>query len=337
MNKIRLSVIVPVFNRADELSALLRSIGKQTTGEGYEVIVVDDGSKIPSDTVTNQLSLEVPLFCIRQENAGPGPARNTGAAKASGEWLLFVDSDCELPETYIENAFGVLDKAEAEGISLLGGPDVDRDDFSTLQKAINYAMTSPLTTGGIRGSKKALDTYYPRTFNMLIRKSSFEKAGGFAPLRFGEDLDLSMLVLCDGQLSSFEPDLEIIHRRRSSIKAFFKQVFNSGMARIVLNKRHPGTLKLLHLMPALLIFFLLMLPVLIFYQPGVLYLCVAAALGLILHAFIRTNSLIVSFTALATSFIQLTGYGLGLLSGWYRFILQKKPVEYAFRDSFYDN
>lgn len=337
MSKTRLSIIVPVFNRADELSALLRSIVKQTACEHYEVIVVDDGSEIPSDTVTQQFSLEVPLLYIRQENTGPGPARNSGAAKATGEWLLFVDSDCELPESYIENAFGLIDKAEAEGFSLLGGPDADRGDFNTLQKAINYSMTSSLTTGGIRGSKKALDTYYPRTFNMLISKKAFDKAGGFAPLRFGEDLDLSMRVLCDGQLSSFEPDLEIIHRRRSSMKAFFKQVFNSGMARIVLNKRHPGTLKLLHLMPALLIVFLLVLPILIFYQPGILYLCLAGTFGLLLHAFIRTNSLIVSFTALVASFIQLTGYGLGLITGWYRFTLQKKPIEYAFKESFYDN
>jgi len=336
MSEIKLSVIVPVYNRDEELSALLDSLKRQAIHEGYEVIVVDDGSETSPEYLTEKYKAEVPLTFIRQKNQGPGPARNTGAQIAGGQWFLFLDSDCELPDGYLNTAFRIINDSEEKGVSLVGGPDIDREDFTLLQKAINYAMTSPLTTGGIRGSKKALDKYYPRSFNMLVSQQAFNDAGGFAPLRFGEDLDLSMRILSGGGKSLFEPGLEVVHRRRTSLKAFFKQVFNSGMARIVLNRRHPGTLRAVHLVPSFFVLFVIFLPLIIIWMPWVLYFCMTAAFGLILHAFICTNSLLVSFLSLATSFVQLSGYGLGLMFGWYRFTLRGHKTEYAFTESFYD-
>jgi len=333
MGEIEVSVIVPVYNRPQELQALLGSFIGQQELSRTEMIVIDDGSTPSAEPLTQPYAGRLPLKYIWQQNQGPGLARNAAAAVAKGKWLLFLDSDCELPKDYLQHLFSCISLENAPVLS--GGPDIDRNDFTAIQKAINYSMTSPLTTGGIRGATKSLDQYYPRSFNMLVNKSVFDEAGGFAPLRFGEDLDLSMRILKKGHHSSFEPSLAIYHRRRTSFSSFFKQVFNSGMARIVLNIRHRGTLKPVHLLPSLFTLLLLLFPLLVYWMPGLLYLGIAGALALILHAYVRTNKLSVSLLSLVASIVQLTGYGLGLLYGWYKFILTRQPVEFAFRETFY--
>ncbi len=334
MNKPALSVIVPVFNRADELRALLESFTSQENSGRYEIIATDDGSEHPPDEVIKSYSSQLPLKFTRQENQGPGPARNTGAKLAESEWLLFLDSDCELPENYISRALKCI--TDAGEFVLFGGPDLEKEDFTRTQKAINYAMTSPLTTGGIRGSKKALDTYYPRSFNMLVKKRVFFDAGGFENLRFGEDLDLSMRIMERGGKSAYREELAVYHRRRTSLPSFFKQVFNSGMARIVLNMRHPGTLKTVHLLPSAFTIGLVLLPFLIMLIPALFYFFLTGIFALLLHAMISTRSLRTSLLCLPAAFIQLTGYGFGLLRAWIDFIILKKPVAYAFRENFYE-
>lgn len=338
MQKKTVSIIVPVFNRAAEAMQLLKSLLSGVSGYTHELelIIADDGSEEALSEIIKPEVFPFDLRIVRQENSGPGKARNIGAGLASGEWLLFVDSDCEFHEKYAETLFETIKNAKENGYVLLGGPDTASETFTITQKAIQYAMSSVLTTGGIRGSKKALDTYFPRSFNMLIRKDVFNKAGGYSDLRFGEDLDLSMRLKEMGHKGIFVPELFIIHKRRIQLRAFFKQVFNSGMARVVLNLRHPGTLKTVHLLPSIFTVFLVLSPIFIMLLPGLFYLILSGAFLLMLHAMIKTRSVRVSVMALPASVVQLTGYGSGLIRAYIDFNIRKKEISYAFRNSFYD-
>lgn len=341
-----LSIIIPVYNRPDELKALLESIGRQNSdSEGpaikAEIIVVDDGSdttqatKIARIVREMQRRLRHSLQLLVQENAGPGPARNKGASVATERWLLFLDSDCELPEDYFTNVEPALGRAEEKNKVLLGGPDKARGDFSALQQAIQYAMSSVLTTGGIRGRKKAADIYYPRSFNMLIRASAFSQVSGFANLRFGEDLDLSMRIMKAGGLSEFMPSLGVYHKRRSTLKAFFRQVFNSGMARIVLHRRHPGSLKAVHLLPSGFTIIAVLSPALLFKPALFIAFWGSFSFLLGLHSLSTTGSLKVGMLSVPASAVQLSGYGSGFMYAAYLFLLLRRPERYAFRDTFY--
>lgn len=342
-----LSIIIPVYNRADELKALLESIGRQHFNSESpsfvaEVIVVDDGSEATQAAkiarivreMQRRLSYDLRLFV--QKNAGPGPARNKGAAAAEGTWLLFLDSDCELPENYFSNVESALERAEEKGKVLLGGPDKARCDFSALQQAIQYAMSSVLTTGGIRGRKKAADIYYPRSFNMLIRASAFREVSGFTNLRFGEDLDLSMRIMKSGGLSEYIPSLGVYHKRRSTLRAFFRQVFNSGMARIVLHRRHPGSLKAVHLLPSGFTIIALLSPALLLRPALFAAFWGSFSFVLGLHSLSTTGSLKVGMLSVPASAVQLSGYGSGFIYAAYLFLLLRRPERYAFRDTFYE-
>lgn len=334
---ILVSVIVPVYNREAEVRALLRSMSDEVSAcDGpafWELILVDDGSEPPLPLVLES-EIAGQVRVLRQENTGPGPARNFGAAAASGSWLLFLDSDCEIPSGFLLKLREFLEEAPPE-LHLFGGPDQDRADFTAVQKAINYAMTSPLTTGGIRGGKKALDRFYPRSFNMGVQASAFQAVGGFANLRFGEDLDLSMRVMASGGRSALVPQLAVYHRRRTNFRAFFRQVFNSGMARVVLSQRHSGSLKAVHLLPSAFVMGLGLLPFLIALFPPAFFVIFTFVFGLLFHAMLTTRSLRVSLLSLPASFVQLSGYGLGLLAGVYRFKLRGEAAAFAFRDNFY--
>lgn len=342
-----LSIIIPVYNRPKELKALLESLSRQQPHEPSEplqpeVIVVDDGSEPGSareiKRVVQEMNrrLPLPVRLMNQENAGPGPARNFGATMATGTWLLFLDSDCELPQDYFTNAANALKRAEERGKVLLGGPDYARQDFSPLQQAIQYAMSSVLTTGGIRGRKKAADVYYPRSFNMMIRASVFRQVSGFANLRFGEDLDLSMRIMKAGGLSGFLPTLGVYHKRRSTLKAFFRQVFNSGMARIVLHKRHPGSLKPVHLLPSGFTIVALLTPILLLKPALFMAFWGTFSFVLGLHSLASSGSLKVGALSVPASAVQLGGYGSGFIYAACLFLLFRKPERYAFRHSFYD-
>lgn len=354
-------MIIPVYNRPEELRALLTSISEQQSGMdseeigpgdqaddagtpalNAEIIVVDDGSDAPLASRIERIvrnlkpQLPVPLRLLSQENAGPGLARNYGARAAKGQWLLFLDSDCELPVTYFQEVEASVQRAEEKNSVLMGGPDSARRDYSPLQQAIQYAMSSVLTTGGIRGRKKAADTYYPRSFNMLVKASAFHEVSGFANLRFGEDLDLSMRIMEAGGKSSYMPTLAVYHKRRSTLKAFFKQVFNSGMARIVLHKRHPGSLRAVHILPSLFTIVALLTPVLL--TKPVLFFAFWGSFSFILglHSLASTGNLKVGALSVPAAAVQLGGYGSGFLYAAYLFLVLQRPERYAFRQTFYN-
>ena len=369
---IRYSIIIPVYNRPDELRELLESLvslkkaagarDREATREkaalrdsravqdneavkdsqatsknnpaNWEVIVVEDGSSVRSDEICKAFSGDLELRYQFQENAGPAAARNAGSKSARGEWLLFFDSDCIIPHGYFE----AVDRAlEDMSIDFFGGPDRAAAEFSATQKAIDYAMTSFLTTGGIRGGRRKLDKYYPRSFNKGVRKAAFLDVGGFSGLRFGEDLDLSMRLMQAGYRSALIEDAWVYHKRRTDLKKFFKQVYNSGMARVVLNRLHPGTMKPVHLLPSLFVLYLLAALVsllvgaqgLLWYPVGIL------AVILFIDGFRSTGDIGASVLVPPASFVQLCGYGTGLMHSFVLIHILGRNRVSAFEKNFY--
>ena len=333
------SVIIPVYNRPDEARELLESLCAQTCRD-FEVVIVEDGSAIPCKEVAEAYADRLDIHYYVKENGGPGRARNYGVERARGEYVLILDSDAVLPEGYIA---AVEDELEREPADAFGGPDRAHPDFTPMQKAINYAMTSFFTTGGIRGGKKKLDKFYPRSFNMGVRREVYQALGGFSDMRFGEDIDFSTRIFKGGYRCRLFPEAWVWHKRRTDLKKFFKQVHNSGIARIHLSKRHPGTLKLVHLLPAVFTLGCALLLVLA---------AVAAALGcphwwvmllpLVLFALIimadasrQEHSVGVGLRAIAAAYVQLTGYGTGFLRSWWQRCVRGKGEFEAFKKNFY--
>lgn len=326
------SVIIPVYNRPEEVEELLQSLAAQDTME-FETIIVEDGSTEKCEEICNELKGKIPVSYYYKENGGPAQARNYGAEKAKGEWLLFFDSDCIIPPHYFTEA-----KKELAGkkCQLFGGADRSHESFTTLQKAIDYSMTSIITTGGIRGNKKSADKFYPRTFNMGIQKRVFEEIGGFSNMRFGEDVDFSYKVKEGGYESRFFPQAWVYHKRRNTFRTFFKQVFNSGIARIHLTRRHPGSLKIVHLLPSgfflgsILLILISLLISFWFIMPLVLLSIVLFA-----DSSYRKGSVKTGIYSIATSYTQLWGYGSGLLAGWWNICILGKSNYAAFVKNFY--
>lgn len=245
------SIIVPVYNRPDEVEELLQSLTEQELKD-FEVVIVEDGSQKPCKDVCDKFADILDLHYYVKENGGPGQARNYGAERAHGEWLIILDSDVVLPKGYlkaVDTALSMENGTLHSTLAAFGGPDASHPSFTPVQKAISYSMTSFFTTGGIRGGKKKLDKFYPRSFNMGIRRDVYLQLGGFSKMRFGEDIDFSYRIVEAGYNPQLFPDAWVWHKRRTDFRKFFRQVYNSGIARINLEKRHPGTLKLVHLLP----------------------------------------------------------------------------------------
>ncbi len=319
-----------MYNRPDEVNELLGSLCSLDKSL-FEVIIVEDGSSITCEDVVIAFSDQLDIQYFKKPNEGPGLTRNYGAKFAKGEYLIFLDSDCMVNPNYLEAIERIVD---TENPDLFGGPDREHSSFTNLQKAINYSMTSFITTGGIRGGRKKLDVFHPRSFNMGIRKSAFEKVGGFSAMRFGEDVDLSLRLIGQNLKSVLISDAFVYHKRRSTIKQFFKQVFNSGSARIALYQRHPQSLKLVHSLPALFLIFSFLVIVLSLWYPIFSLTLLLFALLLWIDAG-RSNSFKVSTLAVVTSYVQLWGYGLGFLYGlWGYWVLGKKENK-AFEKNFY--
>ena len=303
------SIIIPVYNRPDELDDLLSSLCKQTYVH-FEVIVVEDGSEIPAKEIVGRYQGRLDLYYYVISNSGPGMARNHGARQARGEYLLILDSDVVLPSTWLEH---IHDSLNHYPVDAFGGPDKAHASFSPIQKAINYAMTSFLTTGGIRGGKKKLDKFYPRSFNMGIRRDVYERLGGFSGMRYGEDIDFSIRIMEAGYRTRLFPSAWVYHKRRTDLMQFFRQVRHSGEARIALNRKHPGSLKLVHCLPALFTFSVCLLVIGSFFCWLFLVPLIIYALLLFVDAMFRNKcDLRVGSLSVIASFTQLFGYGSDL-------------------------
>lgn len=316
----RYSLIVPVFNRPEEVDELLGSLVGQTFKD-FEVIIVEDGSTKPCADVVDRYKPSLDIKYFYKENSGPGPSRNFGAERAEGEYLIILDSDIVAPQGYLAACQAELVREAADAF---GGPDRAHDSFSDVQKAINYSMTSFLTTGGIRGGRRKMDKFYPRSFNMGIRAELHRELGGFSNMRFGEDIDLSIRIFKSGAKCRLFPEAWVWHKRRTDFRKFFRQVHNSGIARINLYKKYPESLKLVHLMPAA--FTVCCITVVL----PLLY-----AILVLVHASATTRSLKVGVLAVPASFIQLTGYGSGFIRAWWRRCVLGMDEFSAFEKTFY--
>lgn len=327
----RYSVIIPVYNRPDEVDELLQSLVSQSLKD-FEVIVVEDGSSVPCEDVVNKYWDKLDVHYYSKPNSGPGQTRNYGAERSKGEFLLILDSDCILPEGYLQAIEDELHREEADAF---GGPDRAHDSFTRVQKAINYAMTSFFTTGGIRGGKKKMDKFYPRSFNMGVRAEAYRALGGFSNMRFGEDIDFSIRIFKAGYRCRLFPEAWVWHKRRTDLKKFFKQVHNSGIARINLYKKYPESLKLVHLLPAVFtvgVVFLLLCSLLCVWSLLPLALFV---LIVFIDASLSNKSVVIGILSVVASFIQLTGYGTGFLRAWWKRCVLGKDAFSAFEKNFY--
>jgi glycosyltransferase involved in cell wall biosynthesis len=360
------SIIVPVYNRPDEVDELLQSLTEQTFKD-MEVVIVEDGSTKPCESVVHKYAGKLQLRYYTKENSGPGPTRNYAAERSQGEFLIFLDSDCVLPPDFLKEVEAELNRQECDA---WGGPDRAHESFTPVQKAISYSMTSFITTGGIRGGKKQMDKkFYPRSFNLGIRRSLYRQLGGFSSMRFGEDIDLSLRIYKSGASCRLFPEAWVWHKRRTDFKKFFKQVHNSGIARINLMKRHKGSLKLVHLLPAvftigvflcLLLFFVGLVFTGLglytgFFGPngcnmGLIVAFIGAAIMLLallplllfsllvfVDSSIRNKSAKIGFLSIWASFIQLIGYGTGFIRAWWlRCFCGRNEDLQAFKENFYE-
>ena len=343
----RYSFIIPVYNRPDEVDELLDSLTRQSVKD-FEVIVVEDGSAVTCSDVCAKYADSLDLHYYDKPNSGPGQSRNYGVERAKGEYVLILDSDVVVPEGYLK---AVNDELEANPADAFGGPDCAHPSFTDTQKAISYSMTSFFTTGGIRGGKKKLDKFYPRSFNMGVRRDVYARLEGFSKMRFGEDIDFSIRIFKAGCRCRLFPEAWVWHKRRTDFRKFFRQVYNSGIARINLEKLHPGTLKLVHLLPMV-------------FTVGVIALILASAVGralmhycpegqwlwlfvcpwipillysliILIDSTVCNKSLKVGILSVPAAFVQLMGYGFGFIESWWKRCVRKQDEFTAFEKNFY--
>ncbi len=317
----RFSIIIPVYNRPQEVDELLESLCAQTFND-FEVIVVEDGSSEKCDSVCEKYADKLDLHYYFKPNSGPGPSRNYGAERSQGEYLIILDSDVIVPEHYLEI---IQNELESHPCDAFGGPDEAHPSFTPIQKAINYSMTSFFTTGGIRGGKKKMDKFYPRSFNLGIRKEVYAALGGFAPMRYGEDIDLSTRIFKGGYSCRLFPDAFVYHKRRVKFSSFFRQVRHSGEARVELKKKYPDTFKLVHLLPAVFVLGNLLLVLLGLFHHGLWFAPILLyCLLVFVDSLLKNKSLKVAALSVPAAYCQLFGYGTGFLSAAWRDILSKK-------------
>lgn len=312
--KLSFSIIIPVYNRPNEIDELLESLTKQDFTNDFEVLIIEDGSTQKSDTIVdtykNQLNLK--YFC--KENTGAGASRNFGMQKATGNYFIILDSDVIVPNQYLSE---VKKGLEINYTDAFGGPDAAHKSFTALQKAINYSMTSVLTTGGIRGKKQAVGKFQPRSFNFGLSQIAFTKTDGFSDLKIGEDIDLTFHLWQNGFETQLIEKAFVYHKRRSSLQQFFKQTFAFGAGRPKLNKRYPGSAKPIYWFPSLFIIGIAFSIVLTFFgfnEFSYFYGCYF--LLIFFDSLYQNKNIRVAFLSMFTSFTQFLGYGLGFLQSW---------------------
>ncbi len=316
MDRPRFSVIVPVYNRIDEVEDLMASLEAQTC-MNFEVVIVEDGSTMPcEDAVRRHPGVRSKYFY--KGNEGRSIARNYGMERAEGDYFIFFDSDCVIPERYFEILSRELDSTP---VDCFGGPDAAHDSFSSTQKAINYAMTSFLTTGGIRGGRMSLEKFTPRTFNMGFSREVYERVGGFREM-FSEDIDMSTRIRQAGFSIALIRPAYVYHKRRVDFRKFFRQVHVFGMSRITLHLLYPGSMKAVHTLPALAVLAGVVLILLgIFVSPWWLLPLGVYLVAIFLSAILTTRSLVIALKAVPASVIQILGYGSGFIKAYITKIL----------------
>lgn len=330
---LKLSIVIAIYNRKDELFELLTSLSTQTDKD-FEMIIVDDGSEVSLLKTVKLFENQLNIQFFRKENSGPGLTRNYGAKRAQNDWLIFLDSDVIVEKNYISEIKNHLQNSDCDAF---GGADKAHKGFNLMQKAISYAMTSVFTTGGIRGSKKSMSKFQPRSFNMGVKKSAFEAVGGFSEMRIGEDTDLSMTLWEYGFKTEFFDKIAVYHKRRTDFGKFSKQVYQFGCARPILNQRHPKYVKLSFAFPSLFLvgYFLGLIAYFFFYQGFILAIYGFYTMIIFVHSLLKTKNISIASMAIITSFIQLFSYGYGFLKSWILLNIFKQNSRKTFPKHFY--
>ena len=314
------SIIIPVYNRSEEVDELLESLSKQTYLD-FEVLLIEDGSTEKCNLVAEKYKDDINIRYYYKENSGRSETRNYGMEKAEGDYFVFFDSDCVIPPFYFEKIKKTLDSNYTDSY---GGPDKADESFTDLQKAISFSMTSFLTTGGIRGSKGVkMEKFVPRTFNMGFSKEVYEKVGGFKDM-FGEDIDLSLRIRDNGYTCQLISDAYVYHKRRVDLRSFYRQVHVFGMARISLYLLHPSSLKLVHTLPALFIIISLIMLLVSFYNIWFIFPLLFYFLLIFIVSSLEYKKLSIGFISIITSAIQLYGYGWGFLKSYIKKVMFRK-------------
>ncbi|GAB3544575.1 glycosyltransferase [Spirosoma fluminis] len=314
------SVIIPVYNRPDELRELLVSLTQQTS-QNFEVLVIEDGSTVKADAVVADFKDTLRIRYFFKENSGQGFARNYGFERAEGDYFVIFDSDALVPPHYFQTVATYL---TATWLDAYGGPDAAHPDFTPVQKAISYSMTSPFTTGGIRSSKKNLGgTFHPRSFNMGLSRQVWEKIGGYKLSRMGEDIEFAIRIIENGFTTGLIADAFIYHKRRTNFGQFFRQLRFFGRARINISRYYPRELKLVHTFPALFTLFVFSVPVWALISPVLFALALVVLLVFSILIFLdasrKEKNVQVGLLSVEAAFVQLIGYGIGFMSeGWKR-------------------
>ncbi len=330
---IAFSFIIPVFNRPEEIRELLQSIDEQTYEESFEIVIIEDGSSIDSENVIQYFQDRLHISYYKKPNSGPGDSRNFGMRLAQGSYFIVLDSDCVLPSQYLQV---VADSLEQSYVHCYGGPDAAHPSFTKVQKAINYAMTSFMTTGGIRGNARSIGKFQPRSFNMGISKTAFEKVGGFGNIHPGEDPDLTFRIWGAGFETKLIPEAFVYHKRRIDWRKFLVQVNKFGMVRPILNRWHPRTAKLTYWFPTLFCLGAVLALIALVY--GVLWPIGLYALYyslLFFDALIKIKNVEIAFLSLMAVTIQYIGYGEGFLKSNFWLAFSKKEPELRFPKLFF--
>lgn len=327
------SLIIPVYNRPDEIEELLQSLTLQTYTDDYEIVLVEDGSTLICSHIADAFKEKLHISYYFKENSGPGDSRNYGMKKARGSYFIILDSDCIIPPDYLTNVDKYL---KHDYVDCFGGPDAALDSFSDVQKAINFSMTSFLTTGGIRGKSEKIEKFQPRSFNMGISAAAFTATGGFGNIHPGEDPDLSIRLWKKGYRTSLFEDAYVYHKRRIDWEKFYIQVNKFGKARPILDLWHPEYKKVTFLFPTLFITglaFSLILMLINVYFP--VYIYTLYIVIIVIAASLQNSSIKVGLLASVAVFIQFYGYGRGYLKSFIQIHLLKKNPQSAFPELFF--
>lgn len=331
------SFIIPVFNRPQEVRELFASMCALNTRIPFEVVLVEDGSTLSAASVVSDFREELSITYLQKQNTGPGHSRNYGMQKARGNYFIILDSDCLLPPEYLQV---VSDSLQERYVDCFGGPDTAHQEFTNLQKAINFSMTSLLTTGGIRGGLKNMRDFEPRSFNMGLSRKAFGETGGFGNIHPGEDPDLSIRLRNLGYETILIPGAYVYHKRRTDFSAFYRQMRKFGMVRGILNRWHPKTRKIKYWFPsifiagfALAVLLLLLAPLPYRYLLAGLFLIYF--LGVFTEAVLRNRSLGVALLAIFAVLVQFTAYGIGFLKSTFLVTFSKREPSELFPELFF--
>ncbi len=333
MNVDLFSFIIPVYNRPDEIEELLESLTALHGEHRFEVVVVEDGSSDRCEDICSRFRESVTIQYHYKNNSGPGDSRNYGMQVAKGDYFIILDSDCIVPPSYLEI---ISKELNGDFVHCYGGPDAAEEDFSKVQKAINYTMTSFLTTGGIRGGSEKLGKFQPRSFNMGLSKEAFKRSGGFGRIHPGEDPDLTIRLWNLGYETRLFPEAFVYHKRRISFSLFYKQVKKFGMVRVILNKWHPETRKITYWFPTLFTIGLAVSIVMLFFGISLPAICYGIYLLALFVGSTLENGVVVGFLTVWAALIQFYGYAWGFMKSYFSIVLKNKDERRTFPYLFFN-